>query len=394
MPQQRSVCLNMIVKNESRVIGRCLDSLRPFIDYWVIVDTGSGDGTQQLVLDHLRGIPGELHARPWRDFAHNRTEAIRLAEGKADYLLFCDADMTLTVRDPAWKEKLAADVYLVIQRNQWGFFYGNVRLVNARLTGGRRWRYWGSTHEYCASVSPDIHRDPPLTDAIEFLDYADGSSRPEKYSRDIALLTRDLEALEELERQAAYEPERADLKEPLGEARLLKPRNIFYLAQTYRDMGRPEDALETYRRRAELGGWVEEVWYSLYQIARLSESLGLPEATVVECYLQTYQYRMQRAEPLVRLARFYRERNRYALAHLFSKRATEIPRPASDYLFIEGECYDWLNWDEYAVATYWIGEHRESERVCQMLLDGTQLPAGERERVLGNLQHAQRALGA
>ena len=44
-----TICLNMIVKNESRVIKRCLESVKGFIDYWVIVDTGSEDGTQDMI---------------------------------------------------------------------------------------------------------------------------------------------------------------------------------------------------------------------------------------------------------------------------------------------------------------------------------------------------------
>ena len=35
-----TICLNMIVKNEAAVIGRCVDFALPFIDYWVVVDTG------------------------------------------------------------------------------------------------------------------------------------------------------------------------------------------------------------------------------------------------------------------------------------------------------------------------------------------------------------------
>ena len=46
---KKTVCLNMIVRNESSVIQRCLDSVKGFIDYWVIVDTGSIDGTQKIV---------------------------------------------------------------------------------------------------------------------------------------------------------------------------------------------------------------------------------------------------------------------------------------------------------------------------------------------------------
>ena len=79
----QSFCLNVIVKNEARVIRLCLDSVRPIIDYWVIVDTGSTDGTQEAIRQHLDGLPGELIERPWVDFAHNRSEAVALARMRA-----------------------------------------------------------------------------------------------------------------------------------------------------------------------------------------------------------------------------------------------------------------------------------------------------------------------
>src|ERR1700733_3920461 len=53
-PKKQKICLNMIVKDESRIIKRCLDSVKPFIDYWVIVDTGSKDGTQKIIKKHMK----------------------------------------------------------------------------------------------------------------------------------------------------------------------------------------------------------------------------------------------------------------------------------------------------------------------------------------------------
>ena len=64
----KTLCLNMIVKNESHVIKRCLDSVKPIIDYWVIFDTGSTDGTQRIIQEVLKDIPGQLHERPWVNF--------------------------------------------------------------------------------------------------------------------------------------------------------------------------------------------------------------------------------------------------------------------------------------------------------------------------------------
>ena len=78
----------MIVKNESPVIEKCLASVKGMIDYWVIVDTGSTDGTQQIIKNFMKDVPGKLYERPWVNFAHNRNEALDLARNKTDYAYF------------------------------------------------------------------------------------------------------------------------------------------------------------------------------------------------------------------------------------------------------------------------------------------------------------------
>src|SRR5919109_4739906 len=107
-----SICLCMIVKDEAQVIERCLGSARGLIDSWVICDTGSTDGTQELITRALQGVPGELHERPWVDFGHNRSELMRLARGRADYLLLIDADMTVSFERDDLGE-LEADSYML-----------------------------------------------------------------------------------------------------------------------------------------------------------------------------------------------------------------------------------------------------------------------------------------
>ena len=106
-----SICLCMIVKNEAPVIRRCLDSVRPLIDHWVIVDTGSTDGTQEIIRTHMAGLPGTLHERPWVDFAHNRSESLALARPHADYSLVIDADDFLEPVDRSSEAELTQDCY-------------------------------------------------------------------------------------------------------------------------------------------------------------------------------------------------------------------------------------------------------------------------------------------
>ena len=88
------ICLNMIVRDEAHIIHELAAAVAPHIDSWVIVDTGSTDGTQEIIrrLMAERGIPGQLHERPWRNFGHNRSEALALAQGRGDYIWVMDAD--------------------------------------------------------------------------------------------------------------------------------------------------------------------------------------------------------------------------------------------------------------------------------------------------------------
>src|SRR5262245_23912269 len=98
MARTPTLCLCMMVCDESRVVGRSLRSVRAIIDYWVICDNGSADSTIVEILNTLSGIPGQLHRTAWVNFGHNRTRAIQLAKGKADYILIMDADMIANVR--------------------------------------------------------------------------------------------------------------------------------------------------------------------------------------------------------------------------------------------------------------------------------------------------------
>ena len=72
----KTLCLNMIVKNESHIIEETLTNILEYmeLDYWVISDTGSTDNTKQIIKDFFKNknIPGELFEDEWKDFGHNR----------------------------------------------------------------------------------------------------------------------------------------------------------------------------------------------------------------------------------------------------------------------------------------------------------------------------------
>lgn len=357
-----TVCLNMIVRDESAVIERCLASVRPFVDSWVIVDTGSHDDTPQRVESALGGIPGELHHRPWRNFGHNRTEALELARARGDYLLFIDADEMLRAPNGFVWPDLSQDAYY-LHVEYAGTIYSRGALVSTRLD----WRWTGVIHEYLTSTPASTFTQLEWPRIVVLHDGARARD-PKTYEKDAAIL----------ERALADEPQNA--------------RYAFYLAQSYRDAGQLEKARDAYRRRATMPGWDEEAWYSLYEIGRLNERLGAPAAEVQGAYLAAYQFRPQRAEPLYQLARYHRERREFALAYLFARQAAAIPRPA-DLLFIDDAVYRWRNLDEVSVAASWVGALSEGRQAIDRLIAEGNVPASERPRVEGNLQFYLRASG-
>ena len=359
--QRQRICLNMIVKNEAHVIERCLASVRPWIDSWLIVDTGSTDGTQARIAELLEGKPGQLVERPWRNFGHNRSEAMDLARPHGDYILIIDADQVLEVADDFAWPPLSADAYALQVRFD-GTEYALPWLVASRLP----WSWQGVLHEYLdAGQTVRSERLPGLAIRV----YTDGarSQDPEKFAKDEQLL----------EAALALEPGNS--------------RYTFYLAQSCRDGGKLDKALTIYQRRTAQGGWPEEAWYARYQCAVLAERLGHAPEQIMARYLAAYQERPTRAEPLVGLARYCRLRQDYHLAYLFAAPAMSLARP-DDLLFVEQPCYGWLRSDEYALACYWTQRHEEAGWHWQALLHASDLPASERERIAANLAFAQAAL--
>lgn len=356
--KRQRICLNMIVKNEAHVIERCLASLRPWIDSWLIVDTGSTDGTQALIAELLKDKPGQLIERPWRDFGHNRSEAMALARPHGDYILIIDADQVLEAAPGFAWPTLAADAYALQVRFS-GTEYALPWLVASRLP----WRWQGVLHEYLeAGQAVHTERLPGLAIRV----YTDGarSQDPEKFAKDEQVL----------EAALAAEPDNT--------------RYTFYLAQSCRDGGKLTKALTIYERRAKQGGWAEEAWFALYQCAVLAERLGHAKEEVLARYLAAYQARPTRAEPLVGLARHCRLAEDYHPAYLFAAQAMQITLP-DDLLFVEQPCYGWLRADEYALACYWTQRIEEAALRWQALLQSPELPASEKERVTTNLAFAQ-----
>lgn len=359
----QTVCLNMIVKDEAHIIHRCLASVLPLIDSWLIVDTGSTDGTQAVIREFFCDLPGELIERPWLNFAHNRTEALGFARGKSDYLLIMDADDTLEIAEGFELPLLTADAYC-LEINYGGHAYRRRQLIRSSLP----WRYAGILHEYltCTDQVAEV-----FLSGLRILPHHDGARArdPDTYRKDAALL------------------EQGFLDEPDNS------RYVFYLAQSYRDAGDNHLALKNYQRRLEMGGWEEEIWYSMYQIAVLQGRLGLAWEVVLPSYLAAYEYKPDRAEPLFYIAMYYQQNAQYSTAYSYFSKALKIATPSSERLFVEVEIYSHLLLLNYAVCCYFLGEHAEAIVVNKHLLDRGLLPENLVGLVAQNLKFSVDVVG-
>ncbi|APR83583.1 Glycosyl transferase, group 2 family protein [Minicystis rosea] len=334
-PRRGLLTLSMIVKDEALTLSRTLASVKPFIDRWVILDTGSTDGTQDLIRRELDGVPGAVFEEPFVDFSTSRNRALELAGEVTEFVMWLDADDVI-VNGAAlrsflerMREERAPEHEAYYLRIEMGVHFDSPRIARTRA----RWRFRGVVHEIL--MHPD--RDPPkhrVPDArILHEPGADSAERSRRrWERDAKLL---------------------------GDAAERDPkdtRTAFYLALTYLWLGRHEEAEAAFHRRIALGGWAEEIYESKMALARIAAARGLPWPETQARYLDAHAFAPHRAEPLFAIALHYDSSKQYALSFLFARRGYEIPLPVKDSLFVDESVYTWKLADLVATAAYWIGE--------------------------------------
>lgn len=364
-----------IVRDEADRIGGFLDSAMRHCGAATVVDTGSVDATMEILRARAEADPRiSVSERPFDDFGAARSDAFAKARGTGSWVLALDCDMTVTVDDgfdpnvckncgssrcdalrsitrgrppefgSCCRDCMHPDAWMIRMGNGGDFEYRLPLL----LRGDLPWQSTGCVHEY--TNLPDRAYTSMPTDRVR-VTYPDRSS-PAKSAWHASLLEADL----------AAHPDNA--------------RTVFYLANSYRDLGRLDEARSLYRQRAAMGGFAEEAFYSAYRAAILD-----PWPERAASLMAAWEMRPARLEPLHVLLRDLNAHGLHSAAYRLSEVNLE---PSGDTLFVHREAWTWGIKFERSIAMHWVGDRGEAYRLMDELLADPNLPPHIREATQRN----------
>jgi FkbM family methyltransferase len=293
-----TICLNMIVKDESHIIEKTLTMLcqKIHFDYWVICDTGSSDNTPQIITEffHTRNIPGKLYHDTWENFAHNRTLALNYAYGKTDLLLIFDADDEL-YGEVQLPPHVLFDEYKFKFGTPETSTYARTLMINNR----KRFEFLSVIHEFISCKEPGDAKSTVLDGNYHVVSGRGGNrnKNPNKYLDDARIL----------EKAHAVALKNGD---PLYK------RYSFYCANSYKDAGDMESAIKWYKVTLQQDNWVQEKYVSCINLYDCYANLQFKEAGFY--YLvEAFKYDNERVECLNHLLVHYCCEQQYTLAHSY-----------------------------------------------------------------------------
>jgi len=340
--------LVMIVRNEAKRISEVLASYLEHIDSYTILDTGSTDGTQELIINGLDGIPGVLYEEPFIDFAASRNRALELHGTSTVFSMMPNGDVLsggpeLRAFLEGRRHSLAGAYRVRISP---GHYYHP--LVMRTGTG---WHYKWKTHE-CA-MGPHVGEVIPGVIVNRDRGARSDEEWRARWTRDLDLLNRDR------------------VEDPND------PRPYFYLGQTHECLGQYEQALTFFQRRAAMGGYFDEVYEAKYRVGKMKAKLDRPWAEIQQAYFEAYAHDPRRAEPLYAISEHWYDKSLHPIARILAVAAAELPKPPTD-LFLDEEIYSWKAADRAAISSFYAGYKDDGRRWAEKAVK--ERPADERLR--------------
>jgi glycosyltransferase involved in cell wall biosynthesis len=372
-----TLALVMMVKNENKRILVSLESVKNYVECLVILDTGSEDNTINIIREFAKKYNKPLHLIE-RTFPHpfsfcvSRNVVLDFADDKADYLLLLDCNDELKGGEDLRKfvdSYNGGSTAFHICQEWWNGSsldkYYNIRLVKSK----HQWRYRGNIHEYIMSpeaenqientkLNPEEKKDPIVSRVFGFSLYQDRTQDDDKsfkrFSRDEEIFHKEYEDFISIyEKNKNTQPD---------------TRMLFYYGQTAMCMGKNEKAYKLYKERTEQEGFAEEKYHAYYRCGETSKSLGHDWEETMSWYIKAYEYSSKvfdspRAEPLYRLAEYYRDRC-WDLCFMYLRRCCEVVYPENAILFVDRRIYDYCRWNLMGIVAYYVKQNEIGKISC------------------------------
>lgn len=353
MINNKKLCLTMIVKNEVKVIKRCIDSVRKYIDYWVIIDTGSVDGTQKYITELMSeyNIPGELHEREWVDFSTNRNQSIEIAKSKAQFSLIIDADDYLKIegdKDPFSRLKdTVTSCSLTLN-------IGNIEFTRKQIINNCiGWKYVGKIHEILLPVSSiDKTTDTNCIKMYDIVVVASTSANngdPLKVRNDEELLKESIEDVVIPELEFHFKSHLAEL----------------YLINNKMEQAKP---LLEYILNTDIVEGKDKYIYSLYNCLITSENKPFSEKLTL--LLKTWEMDVSRIEAVFYILNLLSQENMYIFAYNFYKMSLQYIDWEQVHTKKDVSIWNWKIYRQFAWVCYCLYKNKEAiESVNNINLD-------------------------
>ena len=355
------ICLTMIVNNEAHCIERCLNSVFQYIDFWVINDNGSTDGTQDIIKNFFKqkGIPGILNEDGWKGFSHNRSLAFQIAEKdvKCEWMYVIDADDYLTT--PLRIPSHLSDADSLIITLQEGPNVKQTRQQLFKIGGG--WGYAGVVHEYPYSRKIDP-RKIRIRKALDIVVMASrGGARnndPLKYWKDAIAMEKDIERLRKIPYRNLPHWEKN-----------LEARYCYYISQSWNDFGHSENCIKWANERVKHVGFKEEVFRAYLMKARNLRKLRVSDEQIVKAIQETINYDPKRAEAYFEMAHQYVQREEWEKAWEWIKPTMRLKRPTDKLFIVEDFTYEFGAKKEASWVAYKLGHYNASYKLANDLCE-------------------------
>jgi len=351
------LALNFICKNESHVVERMLNSNKNVVDLIVCNDTGSSDGTQDIIKKwgQDNGIPTYVFERTFDNFENSRNHAMEKLRDVVNELgwnsnevhgYWIDCDEQLVIENGFDKKQFTKDLYMI------NTYIGSMKYTrNTFFRLSKPFRWYGPCHEFIVCDSPNITSG--LAESLHVNVKMDGGS----WKGNIA---------DKYKKHAAVLEDYIDNKDR-------NSRWVFYTAQSYHDSASIPDnkaeneerlrrALKYYKERVmRTDGYEEERFYSQFRLGTIKRALEFPWSETMNELLKAYSMDPLRCEPIKAIIDYYLSVGEWNNAYLFSK--------AAKGTFHGKNPYPWRLLEVHSAACFYTGRKQEATDTYNELLD-------------------------